>query len=163
MTTATDQRLKAVATRNWQVASDQVDDMLRRLSRIQGYVPSEVKPEPSTLLDTTDVTSRAATVTAQGKEDGLPAFEWIGQHEGEVVARADLPGLLSWALHLDDVRVQADASGIRARGVAGDVVWNLSTEFPAPSVVVEPLTDALPVQAVVQAEIVAELPGGEPQ
>jgi hypothetical protein len=129
--------------------------MLRRLALIKGYVPP-AKPQPSTSLDTTDVTSRAATVTAEGKREGLPAFEWVGQHAGEVVARADLPAFLSWAMRLDDVRVETGAGGITARGVAGDVVWNLSTESP---VVVEPVTADLPVQAVVQAEIVPELGG----
>jgi hypothetical protein len=159
MTTATSPRLDAVAAArdSWEKASRQVNDMQRRLRSITGYVPPE-KPQPSTSLDTTDVTSRAATVTAQGKEDGLPPFEWVGQHAGEVVARADLPAFLSWAMRLDDVRVETGPGGITARGVAGDVVWNLSTETPVP--VIEPITEDLPVQAVVQAVIVPEL-GGE--
>jgi hypothetical protein len=146
----------AAARESWKIASDEVNDMLRRLRSIKGYVPKP-KPQPSTSLDTTDVTSRAATVTAQGKEDGLPAFEWVGQHGGEVVARADLPAFLSWAMRLDDVRVETGPAGITARGVAGDVVWNLSTESPTP--VVEPVTEDLPVQAVVEAQIVPELGG----
>jgi hypothetical protein len=137
------------------------------LARITAAEPI---PEPLPALDTTDVTSRAASVLSAAKDAGLPPFEWVGQHDGEIVARADLPSFLSWALRLSDRKVtpadadgiavkvtQADVRGIAVQVLAGGVVWNLSTESPTP--VVEPVTEDLPVQAVVQAEIVPELGG----